>query len=146
VYNNASSPTMRDVTASASGGTNSYGVYNNSSSPTMTGVTASASGGTDSYGVYNNNASSPTIQNSVLIASGGTSNYGIRNLALSGSYTVTVNNCQVTGSSTTIYNDDNFTTLVGASLLSGGPVGGSGTVTCAGVYDETYTWSDSACP
>ena len=112
----------------------------------MTGVTASASGGTTYNSGVCNSSSSPTIQNSTLIAGGGTSNRGIRNLAASGSYTVTVNNCQIMGSSNTIDNDDEFTTLVGGSLLSGGPVTGTGTVTCAGVYDEAYTWYDSACP
>ncbi|WP_394931483.1 hypothetical protein [uncultured Ilumatobacter sp.] len=39
---------MNNVTATATGGTNSYGVYNNSSSsPSMNNVTATATGGTD---------------------------------------------------------------------------------------------------
>ncbi len=50
------------------GGTDSYGVLNqNSSSPTMTNVTATASGGSNSYGVQNQNSSSLTIRNSSLI-------------------------------------------------------------------------------
>ncbi len=54
VYNSSSSPVMTSVSASASGGTTSYGVYNyNSSSPAMTSVSASATGGSTSYGVYN---------------------------------------------------------------------------------------------
>ena len=45
---------MTDVTATATGGTNSYGVCNrSSSSPSMTDVTATATGGTNSYGVRN---------------------------------------------------------------------------------------------
>ena len=150
VYNhNSSSPTMTNVTASASGGTYNYGVFNESSSPTMTNVSvsASASGGAFSFGVYNAR-SSPTINNSVISASGGTGNYGIVNVAGRGSYTVLVNNSQISGSSNTIYNDPNFTTRIGASQLSGGAVTlGGGTVTCAGVYDENYAFSAGpACP
>jgi hypothetical protein len=147
VYNtNSSSPTMTNVTAIGSGGTNSVGVYINSSSPTMTNVTATGLGGTYSYGVYAN-ASSLTIQNSIISASGGTNNIGIKNYATSGSYTVTLNNSQVTGSTNTIINHSEFTTRVGASLLDGGAVNANGgTVTCAGVYDEAYAFYASTCP
>ena len=172
VYNyDSSSPTMTDVSASASGETYSYGVVNfSSSSPTMTDVSASASGGTQSYGVYNddfsspiinnsvirasdgtgynrgiyNSASSPIINNSVIRASGGLSTYGIDNTASSGTYTVLVNNSQVSGGTNTIRNDSGFTTRVGASQLDGGAV--DGVVTCAGVYDENYAFYASTCP
>jgi len=172
VFNSSSSPTMTNVTASASGGANSYGVYNLSSSPTMTNVTASASGGANSYGVYNassspiminvtasasggstnnigvyNLSSSPTLHNCTLHASGGTSAFGIRNSATGGSYTVRVDNSQVSGSTNTIYNESEFSTLVGATLLDGGAVApNGGTVTCAGVYNESYTFYASTCP
>ena len=140
-----SSPTMTNVTASALGGGYTYGVYNSGSSPTMTNVTASASGGTFSFGVYNA-YSSATINNSVISASGGTNNYGIYNFATSNAYMVRVNNSQITGN-TTIRNDSEFTTRIGASQLSGGAVVGGGTVTCAGVYDESYTFSAGpVCP
>jgi len=146
VSNSSSSPTMTNVTATGSGGIDSRGVYNYSSSPTMTNVTATASGGGGNYGVYNG-PSSPTIQNSTISASGGTSNYGIYNTATSGTYTVTVNNSQITGSTNTIRNDSEFTVRVGASLLDGGAVSaGGGTVTCAGVYDENYVFYASTCP
>ncbi|MBU0492845.1 MAG: hypothetical protein KKB13_13435 [Chloroflexi bacterium] len=147
VYNRTSSPTMTDVTASASGGSYNYGVYNYSSSPTMTDVTASASGGSTNYGVYNT-SSSPTISNSTLRASDGTSgNYGLYNYALSSSYTVRVSNSQVAGSTNTIYNNAQFTTYVGATLLDGEAVApNGGTITCAGVYDEAYAFYASTCP
>jgi hypothetical protein len=110
-------------------------------------VIATASGGTYSSGVYNDSSSS-IIQNSVISASGGgTSNHGIYNYATSGTYTVTVNNSQITGSTSTIRNDSAFTTRVGASKLDGGAVSaGSGTVTCAGVYDENYAFYAGTCP
>ena len=148
VRNDSSSPTMANVTASASGGSRNNGVYNDSSSPTMTNMAASASGGsTSNYGVYNF-ASSVKIQNSIVRASGETSgNYGIFNSAASGSYTVTINNCQITGSTTTISNDTEFTVRIGASQLDGGNIAlNGGTVTCAGVYDENYTFYASTCP
>ncbi|CAG0937019.1 hypothetical protein TFLX_05922 [Thermoflexales bacterium] len=146
VDNISSSPTMMNMTATGSGGTESHGVSNRaSSSPRMTNVTAIGSGGTINYGV-DNIISSPVIQNSRLSASGGTNNYGIYNYAPNSSYTVIVNNSQVTGSTNTIRNDNEFTTRVGASLLSGGAVAGGGTVTCAGVYDEAYAFYASTCP
>ena len=79
IYNNAASPRLTHVTASAFGGGNlSVGVLNNaSSSPTMNQVTASATGstaGTVNAGVYNSD-SSPTIGNSVISASGGGINW-----------------------------------------------------------------------
>lgn len=138
----SSSPMMTNVIASASGGTRSIGVHNETySSSTMTNVTASASGGTDeNYGVFFNSASA-AINNSVINASGGTTNYGIYNGAVSGTYTVLVNNSQISGSTNTILNSINCTTRVGASQLSGGAViAGGGTVTCAGVYDENFAF------
>ncbi len=149
VYNHTnSSPTMTNVTASALGGTHNHGVRNfANSSPTMTNVTVSASGGTDSYGVVNN-SSSLVINNSLISASGGTNNHGIANYASGGTYTVLVNNSKVCGSTNTIRNDAQFTTRVGASLLDGGnvydPTGSS--LTCAGVYDENYTFYANTCP
>jgi len=100
--------------------------------------------------VYND-SSSATIQNSVISGSEGASNYGIYNTASSGSYTVKVNNSEITSgsgwTSRTISNDAEFTTLVGASLLDGGAVWtAGGTVTCAGVYDENYTFYSNTCP
>ncbi len=148
VWNNSSSPAMMNVSASASGGTNNRGVYNLSSSPAMTDVSASATGGADyNYGVYNY-SSSVVIQDSVIGASGGTHNYGVfHNSVGSNSYTVTINYSQVTGSTNTIFNENNFTTRTGASLLDGGAaLANGGTLTCAGVYDEAYTFYASTCP
>ena len=62
VYNTSSSPTMNNVTATATDGQFSYGVYNNDeSSPSMNNVTATAS-----FGVYNDDESSPKIRNSSI--------------------------------------------------------------------------------
>ena len=93
--------------------------------------------------------SSPTIRNSTLSAGGGSGNRdGIYNDAATLTYTVTVDNCQITGSTHSIYNGAggvSYTTYVGASLLGGGPVAGSGTEICVFSYDETYTALDGSC-
>ena len=142
VVNNASSPNMINVTATASGGYFTFGVNNNnSSSPNMTDVTASASGASFSnYGVYNDSAS-PKIMTSVIKASGGATTYGI---ATYSGGTVTIDNSKVTASTSTISSNSGTATRVGASQLSGGLI--SGSVTCAGVYDENYTFFASTCP
>lgn len=146
VYNSVSLPTMTNVTAtgSGSGGSYNYGIVTDNSSLTMTNVTATAFGGADNRGVYNFH-SSPTIQNSVISASGGTSNYGIYNTATGGTYIVTVNNSQITGSTNTIRNDTEFTVRVGASKLDGGAVTGGGTFACVFTYNANYTALNSTC-
>jgi len=136
---------LTHVTATARGGTSNVGVEYVYSSPTMTSVSASGSGGTFSYGVVNKWTSS-VIRDSVLSASGGTYNIGLHNSSDSYTYTVTVRNSQVTGSTNTIFNDSEYTTLVAATLLDGGAVSNTGTLTCAGVYDEAYVIYASTCP
>ena len=169
VYNNSSSPTMTNVTASASGGTTSYnfGVRNDSSSPTMTNVTASASGGIISCGVSNNSSSptmtnvtasasgtgscgvwnvssSPTMTNVTASASGGNSDVGISS---SHSGTIRINHSVIKGSSQTVRIGSGVTTYIGNTQLDGGPVyNNGGTLICAGVYDENYTFYASTCP
>ena len=172
IYNDADSITMTDVTAFASGGTsarairNAYcvttminvtatacgassenlAVYNQHSPAVMTNVTATAEG-TDSRGILNSVPTSGpflvTVDHSRI--SGGT--YGIYNDPGSPSvpYTVKVDGSLISGGTNTILNNDYMTTVVGGSQLAGGPTSGSG-FTCAGVYDETYTFYSSTCP
>jgi len=140
--------TMNGVTISASGGTGSCAVYNSSStSLTMNHVTAKASGGSSSNeGLYNKNAPA-NAENCIISARGPATNFGIYNTATSDSYSVIINNCQITGSTNTIISDAEYTVKVGGSLLSGGPVSnGGGTCICAGVWDENYTFYASTCP
>ena len=143
----SSSPMIQNSAISVSGGTNSYGVFGSSSSATIQNSAINVSGGTNNYGVYNG-SSSAMLQNSAISASGGTENYGVYNTASSGTYTVTLNNSQVvTATTRTIRNDAEFTTRIGASQLAGGAVWvGGGTVICAGVYDQGYTFYSSTCP
>jgi hypothetical protein len=57
-----------------------------------------------------------------------------------------INNSVIIGSTNTIYNGTSTTTRVGNTKLAGGAVSNSGTLTCAGVYDENYTFSTDTCP
>lgn len=153
VQNVSSTVVMDYVTASASGNNLNMGVYNNSSSENasspllMNHVTVSATGGNTNYAV-DNSYSYVVIQDSTITASGGAiNNYGVYNSATSGStvYILKVNNSQVTGVTATLRDDANYNTKVGASLLSGGAVTGGG-FTCAGVFDEAYTFYGNSCP
>ena len=114
---------MTDVTATATDGTSSnYGVYNNSSSsPSMTNVIATGTGGTNNYGVYNT-SSSPSMNNVTATATGGTTfNYGVYNNSSSPS----IRNSSITGTFNSIYNDTS-TALVADTMLEGGAVTGGG--------------------
>lgn len=123
-------------------------IYNSAAALRMTHVTAEAVGnGADAaYGVYNN-ASAPVLIDSAANAAGATTNAGVRNTAADGSFTITIDTSRISGTTNSIVNDAEFTTFVGASRISGGPVvTGAGVVKCAGVYDENYDFSPSTCP
>jgi hypothetical protein len=153
VYNEGSvgiqKATLTDVTASASGGANNYGVVNTSSSPIITNLTATGSGGNNNFGMENSSAA-PTIINSVLKGYnndvGTHYNYGLYNYSVSGTYTIDVNNSRFIGSTNSIYNAPGFTMRIGASRISGPTLAGGGVLTCAGVYNDSYTFFASTCP
>ena len=135
------------VLVTVSGAAQHYAVYNSgvtNSTFTNSALAATGEQGDLSYGIYNSN-SSVTVQYSQVSALGGSSNYGIYNVGASGAYTVIVRDSQITGSTATLRNDTAYTMRVAVSQLSGGAVSGSG-ITCAGVYDENYTFSSSTCP
>ena len=127
----------------AVGGTDSYGIHNTASSPVLTNIKVTASQGTSNYGLWND-SSSTTIQNSIINGSGGGTNDGIHNIASSGSYTVKIDNSQVTGFTSTIYQDSHYTTQVGASQVIGAGVFG-GTYTCVASYNGNYIALNSTC-
>lgn len=142
VFNNSSSPTMTNVTAVISGGGPNHGVYNNSSSPFMNGLTVTVTGGGDNYGIYNN-SSTPAMMNVTVSSTGGGSNYGVYTTdPLS---TVEINHSVISGDDFSIFTDISSTTLVGNTKLVG-PSGGTGTNTCALVYDDTFTFYLGTCP
>jgi hypothetical protein len=136
---------MTNVTATAIGGTNSYGVYNgNGGTAMMKNVNASAYNATNNYGVYNNMAGS-IIQYSLIAATGGTNNYGIYNTSNCCMIIVKVDQSQVIGITNTIYSDSHFNMRVGATLLNGGAVSNAGTLTCVGVYSGNYVALNGTC-
>ena len=166
VYNDSSSPSMNNVTATATGGTNNYGVYNYSSSPSMNNVTATATGGTDNYGVYNFVSSSPSMNNVTATATGGTDNYGVYNelvVAVDeqcdrhrhrrhqqqlGVYNVsssspTIRNSSITGTTNSIFNDSSLVKVADTAL--GGPTVAGGGFTCVGVYTTAFVALDADC-
>jgi len=126
VYNNASSPTMTSVTTTASGGSTNYGVYNNSSSPIMINVSTKASAGGENYGVYNEK-SSPTMSNVIATASGGNS-YGVYNNSSSPIMTNVAATASAEGDSYGVYNDSSSSPMIRNCILKGttkGIYGGS---------------------
>jgi hypothetical protein len=174
IYNNSVSPRLTHLSANASGGMISnfgirnisssmvmesvktsvsidpassrkiinYGVFNSSSSPTLTNSSISASDGERNYGVFND-SSSPAINNCIVRASGGYA-YGLYNIGSGAA--VRVNHSQISAETLTILTS--LPVLIGASQLEGGSMIGSNgaTVTCAGVYDENYTFYANTCP
>jgi len=161
IFNTSVSPTITNVTAVATGGTNSAGVSNReasspimtnvtattsgatgdtagisnreSSSPTMTNVSATASGGTDSAGVYNN-ASSPTMTDVIATASGGTTNsVGVSN-EVSSSPTMTDIKATASGGGTSsigVHNNASSPTMQDITATASG--GGTSSI---GVYNN----------
>jgi hypothetical protein len=119
IYNNTGSPTLRDIYASAYGGTSkNYVVYNyNSASPEMTDMYISTyGGGTDSFGVYNYN-SSPLMSGVTTFVTGGTGNtYGVYNSTGSWPMMTKVSINAMGGSySYGIYNEQSCPTMIGVT-------------------------------
>jgi hypothetical protein len=146
IYNDAmASFAMTNVTAVASGGSTATAIRNAYCSTIMTNVTARAfNGSSHNWAVYNQHSSalmSNVTATAVLTDSRGLLNTG----AVSTPTLVFVDQSRINATTNTIENGYGVVTLVGASRLAGGPVTGTG-ITCAGVYDENYTFYNSACP
>ncbi|OGQ09976.1 MAG: hypothetical protein A3G39_09360 [Deltaproteobacteria bacterium RIFCSPLOWO2_12_FULL_43_16] len=138
VLNSFSTVTMTNATVNVSGsGAIEYiGVLNmGNSNVTIMNSTITATGGV-SKGV-SNNASFATITNSTITASGGSGIYTIDNFGGS----LKIDHSVIGGSNSTIIGSYVY---VGNTRLDGGPV--SGTVICAGVYDENYVFYPNTCP
>ena len=71
--------------------------------------------------------------------------YGLETFDTSGNLVVMINNSSIRG---VIYSISNIATdvFVGGTQLAGGTVIGSGVTTCAGVWDESYTFYPNSCP
>lgn len=148
VLNPASYPRsirIEDSAISASGGSTAIGLYFDAPSAESVSVVDSTITGrnaaTDSHGASIGGAASLTMQfvHSRFHAEAESGNaVGIVN----GSTLLRLQNSVVSGATNTIVGG--LGTSVGASALEGGPV--SGSVTCAGVYDENFAFFPSTCP
>jgi hypothetical protein len=134
IYNTSASPTMTNVTASASDGGYSYGIYNYGSSPAMTNVIANASEGTNNIGVFNTNSSAPTMMSVTASASGGTSDYGVENV---NSSSPTMTNVTASASAGTnnygVYNTGTPPTMTSVTASA------SGGTNAYGVYNDSVS-------
>lgn len=160
VYNTSnSSPTMTNVIANASGGTDNYGIWNASSSPTMINVTATASGGSMSFGVCNRGFSSPTMTNVTATASGTGTNRGVYNSSSSPTMTQVTATASGTGTNYGISNA--YTSCPTMTDVTATASGGSNNYgvynryessaptirrsTLEGATNSLYTHSDTGC-
>jgi hypothetical protein len=173
IYNYGGSPILTDVTLIASGSNNAAAVYNHNSSSIMTNVTAMTSGPGQSFGFINNN-SSPVLRDVRVIATGGTSAIGFWNLyhssphvnqitiVASGSSSALgwvnafglatdiaeISNSSIDAATNTIRVQDGIV-RVATTRLNGGPTSvapGGAILTCALVYDATWTPFVNTCP
>lgn len=123
VYNLSSSPVMKDMNVSVSGGggsgyTEIYGVYNDKSSPEMRNVAVSATVGSifQNTGVHNT-SSSPAMENVIVTASRGKSQWGIENESSSSprmlNVTVTVSGGEWSGG---IYNENSTPKMMNVTV------------------------------
>jgi hypothetical protein len=156
---------MNNVTASAtSGSTLNVGVGNdNSSSPVMSNITATATGGIDSYGIYNRALSAPNISNIIAKAHdatrynagvwnsssgltvimnlqaeclGGTYCYGVRLNSSSAEISTALISAYTTGSySNGVFNAGSSISIRNARIIA------EGTANVKGVYNYSPTGS-----
>jgi hypothetical protein len=133
----ATFPEIEDTRVEVSGGTAGFGLSQDNSAFTAdeirgsTFIVSTPSG--TAKGAYFQ-GSSLRISRSTLRASGATS-YGIDG----GS--ILVDNSEIAGATATVLGSGN---VIGGSKLDGGAAAGGNT--CAGVWDENYTFSASTCP
>ncbi|HEX3525688.1 MAG TPA: hypothetical protein VH988_01350 [Thermoanaerobaculia bacterium] len=130
-------PEIEDTRVEVNGGPTAYGFWQDGSAYTageIRGSTFIVSTPSGTATAVRFQGSSLRISRSTLRASGSTS-YGI-NL----SNNVLVDNSEIAGATATVAGSG---ASIGGSKLDGGPASGA---TCAGVWDENYTFSASTCP
>jgi hypothetical protein len=140
--NSSASPTLQNVTITASGGTTNFGIYDDHSSPKMNNVTAIAAGGQYCYAVRGN-SSSPTMNNLTAVAFAATqANAGMlfvassspvmtnvtimgdHGVAIYSSSSATISRSTINGSLVGIQTSDG-TAKVSQSTIVNGAVGGN---------------------
>jgi len=140
--NSNSTASFYHVDAAAQGGSSrNAGVSGFSAHLTIIGSMLSGSGGSTAYGLFNQTQLGTfEITRSTLSASDGSTNE-----ALASGSAATVRGSVLTSTGATAHNNLNIQTIdVAESQLVGGTV--SGTVVCAGVYDENFAFSASTSP
>jgi hypothetical protein len=141
VTNSGAVAEMDGLHMEVSGGTTAYGYYQDANSSAAAEITSSKLFVTSTSGIARGVyylGSDIRISRSTVRASGGTS-YGIDNASFN---QTSVDNSEITGATATVR--EFGTAMVGGSKLDGGAV--SGSVTCAGVWDESYAFYASTCP
>jgi hypothetical protein len=137
---------IRDVKVNVTGGLVANGFYVDNSTATVTGtrritnstITATDASG-ESHGVFVQYGSIELDIEQSQIRAIGSSSTGI----MADGSQVRVKSSEVAGATTTV---EAWTAEVGASLLDGGELIGISSGTCAGVYDEAFTFYASTCP
>ena len=101
----------------------------------------------DNSAVYNVNSSSAVITNLRADASGGASNYGVftSNYGAFTGGTIRIDHSVINGTTGSIFTDTTYTALIANTRISG-TVTNNGTTTCAGVYNNNYTFYANTCP
>jgi hypothetical protein len=160
---------LLDVTASAGTGVpddNDAGFYSRDASVQLTNVNATGIQGLRLYNSSEAGTHTVTLDNVTVnanwnglfaVTDGGvlsvtvedmTSNSlavaGIVASQVAGTLSVSADHSRIGGFNTVVNAGSNANVSVGGSLLSGGTV--VGTVTCAGVYDGSYTFYSNTCP
>lgn len=84
------------------------------------------------------------FEHSTLEATGEAANIGILHDGIAN--TISVESGRVEGSTNTVTCPNFGMVEIGVSRMDGGPVTCAGTVSCAGVYDESFTFFPNTCP
>ena len=172
----ATVPALSDSTVSVSGGTTNTGIEvdgvagpadlsnltitvqgpassQNLGLVLVTAVTAvrnshiSVTGGSQATGLSQAGSTLVFQNSSVTAQQATTASYGIHILTVTGAGGVAnINNSTVVGDTAYLVMDPSSHAFIGASQLKVGPVLGSGTAVCAGVFDGSYTFFPSTCP
>lgn len=141
--------TNSSIKAVTSNSGNAYGFNTPTLDHELRGVIFTIGGGGASgtgYGIYNNGGGEYIYDSKINVTNGATQ-YGIYNIQDGFPNKVEVHGSQIVAATNTVLNASQFTTQIATSQLSGGAVGNpAGTLTCAGVYDESFSFFSSGCP
>lgn len=145
--------TRVEANAYSASGSSSIAVRNFDSNLDMVDCTVSASAfgsGNVSRAVWNNRSPLRVVR-SVLTAGGTGQNYGLRNNDTSGGtdggpWYVKVHQSRIYATTAAVSSPSSFITKIAATSLEVGSVSSAGTLICAGVYDEDFTFYPDTCP